>query len=106
MSNPLDKLLKPRFPSSAIGIEKGTACVVQLERARGGFVVKRAASIVLSPELVRPSFDEVNVSDPVELARGLTDLATGAGLLRQRKWSVSLPEAATRSAILTIEGTT
>jgi len=105
-ANPLHKLLKPRFPSSAVGIESGGACVVQLERARGGFVVKRAASIVLAAELVRPGFDASNISDPVELARGLTDLATGAGLLRQRKWSLSLPEAATRSAIVTIEGAT
>src|SRR5262249_15218795 len=29
---------------------------------------------------------------------------TSAGLLRLRKWSVALPEAATRSAILTLEG--
>jgi hypothetical protein len=33
----------------------------------------------------------------------LSDLVTSAGLLRQRKWSVTLPEATTRSAILTIE---
>lgn len=105
-ANPLDRLLKPRFPSSALGIESAAACVVQLERARGGFVVKRAASIVLPPELIKPGFDESNISDPSELARALTELVTGAGLLRQRKWSVSLPEASTRSAIVTIEGAT
>jgi hypothetical protein len=78
--------------------------VVQLERARGGFVVKRAASIDLRPGLVQPSFDQPNLSDPKEVARSLADLTTSAGLLRQRKFSASLPEAATRSAILTLEG--
>jgi hypothetical protein len=105
-SKPLGRLLKPRLPSAAVGIESDAASVVQLDRARGGFIVKRAASADLSPNLVRPSFDATNISDPAELARALGDLVTSAGLLRQRKWSSSLPEAATRSAIVTIEGAT
>jgi Tfp pilus assembly PilM family ATPase len=39
------------------------------------------------------------------LAATLSELLTSAGLLRQRKWSVTLPEAATRSAVLALEGT-
>ena len=103
MSNPLDKLLKPRFPSTAVGIEKDVASVVQLDRARGGFVVRRAASVDLPENLLRPNFDEPNIADRDQLRRALTDVVTGAGLLRQRKWSVALPESATRSAIVTIE---
>lgn len=103
-TNPFDRLLKPHFPTSAVGIESDTAAVVQLERARGGFVVRRAASIVLPPDLVKPNFDEPNVRDGAELANELSTLITSAGLLRQRKWSIALPEAATRSAIVTIEG--
>jgi len=105
-ANPLDKLLKPRFPAVAVGIESDTASVVQLDRSRGAFVVKRAASVNLSPELIRPAFDSPNISDPAELGRALTALLNSAGLLRQRKWSTSLPEAATRSAVVTIEGAT
>jgi hypothetical protein len=105
MPNPIDKLLKPRFPSVAVGIESDAASVVQLDRARGLFVVKRAASVHLSPDLIRPDFAAANINDPQELTRALTELITSAGLLRQRKWSTSLPEAAARSAILTIEGT-
>jgi len=104
-ANPLDRLLKPRFPSSAIGIESGIASVVQLDRGRGGFVVRRAASINLPADLVRAGFDQSNISDPAELTSALSDLITSAGLMRQRKWSVALPEASARAAILTIEGT-
>ena len=104
-SNPLDKILKPRFPACAVGFEKDAIAVVQLERGRGGFVVKRAASVTLPADLVRPGFDESNVGDPAELAAALSDLLTSAGLLRQRKWSVTLPEATTRSAVLALEGT-
>jgi chloramphenicol 3-O-phosphotransferase len=77
---------------------------VQLDRARGGFVIRRAASINLAPELITPSFDQPNISDKTQVARALADLVTSAGLLRQRKFSAALPEAATRSAVITIEG--
>jgi len=101
----LNSLLSPRFPSSAIGLEKGVVSVVQLERGRGGFVIKRAASVSLPDTLIQPSFDQTNISDPAELREALSDLLTSAGLLRQHKWSVSLPETATRTAILTLEPT-
>jgi len=104
-ANPLDKLLKPRFPSAAVGIESAAASVVQLDRAREGFVIRRAASVDLAADVVHPHFEESNINDQPELARALTELVTSAGLLRQRKWSVALPEASTRSAIITIEGT-
>jgi hypothetical protein len=77
--------------------------VVQLDRSRGAFVVKRAATLNLPPNLVRANFDESNV-EPAQLVEALSDLATSAGLLRQKKWSVTLPEATTRTAILTFEG--
>jgi len=105
MPNPLDKLLKPRFPSTALGIRSDAASVVQLDRSRGGFVVRRAATVDLPKDLLRASFDQPNIGDREQLARAVTELVTGAGLLRQRKWSVALPESATRSAMVTIEGT-
>ena len=103
-AKPLDRLLRARLPTAAVGIESDAASVVQLDRGRGGFVVKRAASVDLSPGLVRPGFETANISDRTEFRRALSELATSAGLLRQRKWSASLPEAATRSAIVTIDG--
>ena len=103
-ANPLGKLLKPRFPPCAVGIDSGGAAVVQLDRTRSGFTVKRAASINLPTGLVRASFDESNIDDPAELTRALSDLLAAAGLLHQRKWSVTLPETSTRAAVLALEG--
>ncbi len=105
-AKPLDRLLKPRLPSAAVGIESDAVSVVQLDRARGGFAVKRAAAIDLLPNLVQPDFESTNIANPAELVRSLNELVTSAGLLRQRKWSCSLPEASTRSAVITIEGAT
>src|SRR5712672_847768 len=103
-AKPLGKLLKPRFPPCAVGIDSGTAAVVQLDRTRGGFTVKRAASVNLPPGLVRAGFDEPNIEDPSELARSLSDLLAAAGLLHQRKWSVTLPETSTRATVIALEG--
>jgi hypothetical protein len=78
--------------------------MVQLERGRAGTSsLKRAATLALPESLVCPSFDEPNVSDPAELSAALRDLATSAGLLQQKRWSVALPEATSRSLIVTLE---
>ena len=78
--------------------------MVQLERGRGGSSnLKRAATVGLPESLIHPSFDEPNVSDAAELSAALRDLATSAGLLHQKRWSLALPDAASRTLILTLE---
>jgi hypothetical protein len=104
LPNPLSKLVNPWYPSTALGLERGNACVVQLEGgSRKPFTIRRAASVSLADSLITPSFDSTNVSDLSELAQVLTELATSAGLLRQRKWSVALPETSMRTLIVTME---
>ncbi|HMF58054.1 MAG TPA: hypothetical protein VK619_17045 [Pyrinomonadaceae bacterium] len=104
MSNPLSKLVTPRFPKAAVGLEGASASVVSLERRGSAFSLKRAATMTLPSGLIRPSFEEQNISDLGEVADALLQLATSAGLVRQRRWSAVLPEAVTRTMILTIEG--
>lgn len=104
MPNPLSKLINPWYPSTAIGFEKGMATMVQLERGRGGASsLRRAATVALPESLIAPSFDEPNISDLAELTAALKELATSAGLLQQKRWSVALPDAASRTLILTLE---
>jgi hypothetical protein len=101
---PLTKLISPRFPSSAVGLESGSASVVLLEhRRRDGFALRRAATIALPAGVVQPSFDEQNITNTREVIDALSELVTSAGLARQRKWSAALPEASTRTIILTLE---
>lgn len=104
MSNFLSKLTKPWYPATAIGLEKGIASVVHVERGRGdASFLRRAATINLSDSLIRPGFDEPNIADHAQLAEVLKELAIGAGLLRQKRWSVTLPETTTRTLVLTLE---
>jgi Tfp pilus assembly PilM family ATPase len=86
-----------------VGIDSTTASVVQLDRARGVYNIRRAATLKLPENLIQASFDASNVSDPSALVEALTDLITSAGLMRQRKWSIALPEGTTRTAILTLD---
>ena len=87
-----------------MGLDRGIASIVQLEGGRkGAFSLRRAASINLSDSLIRPSFEESNIEDLSQLVEVLKELATSAGLLRQRRWSVTLPEATSRILILTME---
>jgi hypothetical protein len=101
--NPFNKLISPRFPPAAIGLAEDGASVVQLERRGGGFGVRSAGFLPLPDGLVRPGFDEPNLADAAELERALTELVSDAGLARRRRWSVALPEASTRTSILTME---
>lgn len=101
--NPLSKLARPRLPSSAVGLTGSSASVVSLDHRRDAFVVKRAGIVPLPEGLLRPGFDESNVADVGELAGVLASLAESTGLARKRRWSIALPEAAARTAILTLE---
>ena len=104
MPNLINKLVEPWYPATAIGLEKGTASIVHLERGRGkSCTVKRAATFNLSESIIKPSFDEPNIENPGQLAAVLRELASSAGLIRQKRWSLSLPEATSRTVVLTME---
>jgi len=107
MANLLSRLIDPWYPAAAIGLEKGVASVVQLERVRGSVCkLRRAATFNIAESLVRPSFEETNIESPPQLAAVLNDLAASAGLLRQKRWSLSLPEATARTLVLLLESPT
>ena len=103
--NAFSKLINPRLPAAAVGLSGEGAALVSLDRRRdGSLLVRRAGYVPLAEGLVLPNFDEPNVADAHELSAVLQGLATGAGLQKRKRWSVALPEAATRTTILTMEG--
>lgn len=105
MPNLVSKLINPWYPATAIGLEKGVASVVHLERAKDGTSrLRRAATFNIADSLVRPSFDQPNIEDRAQLATVLRELAASAGLLKQKRWSLSLPEATTRTLVVTVDG--
>jgi Tfp pilus assembly PilM family ATPase len=101
--NPFQKLISPRLPQAAVGLSGEAASAVQLERRGGGLAVRSAGLLPLPSGLVRPGFDEANVADPASLAGALAELLSSAGLMRRKRWTVGLPEASTRTSILTME---
>jgi hypothetical protein len=104
MANLISRVVEPWYPANAIGLEENLASVVQLERGKGGVSrLKRAATANIDQALLRPSFDEPNIQNGAQLAAVLNDLAVGAGLLKQKRWSLTLPETTTRTTVFTIE---
>ena len=104
MANLVSRIIEPWYPSAAIGLEQGVASVVQLDRVKGNACrLKRAATANIATSLVRPSFDEPNIESGTQLAAVLNDLAASAGLLRQKRWSLSLPETTARTTVFTLE---
>ncbi|HEY8411147.1 MAG TPA: hypothetical protein VIK76_07090 [Pyrinomonadaceae bacterium] len=104
MANLLSRIVEPWYPATAIGLEESVASVVQLERVKGNVCrLKRAATANLDSSVIRPSFDEPNIQNHAQLAAVLKDLAAGAGLLRQKRWSLTLPETTARTTVITME---
>jgi Tfp pilus assembly PilM family ATPase len=104
MPNLLSRLIDPWYPATAIGLEKGVASVVQLERVKGSLCkLRRAATFNIAESLVRPSFEETNIENVPQHPSVFNELPTSAGLLRQKRWSLSLPEATARTLVLTLE---
>ena len=104
MPNLISRIVEPWYPATAIGLERGIASVVHLERGKGSTCkLRRAATFNIAESLIRPRFDEPNIENTAQLAAVLKELAASAGLLRQKRWSLSLPEATTRTLALTME---
>lgn len=103
MANLFSRIVQPKYPAAAIGLEQGVASVVLLERRGNTCSMQRAASFDVAESLITPSFDATNISDRAQLASVLRELVGSAGLLKQKKWSLSLPEATTKTLVLTIE---
>jgi len=105
MPNLFSRIVDPWYPSSAIGLEKGLVSVVHLEPGRdGACAIRNAATFNISSSLLRPSFDETNIENPTQLAEILRQLVSSVGLLKQKRWSIALPEASARTLVLTMEG--
>ncbi len=95
---------KPTYPKTALGIERETITAVSLSRSGRQFGVNRAASVEVPNNLIDPNFLDRNISDPTQFRYILEEAVTSAGLLGQKRWSVSLPSTSARTAILTLDG--
>ncbi|MFN6963077.1 MAG: hypothetical protein ACK4S4_04850 [Pyrinomonadaceae bacterium] len=98
-------LTRPNFPKAAIGLEKEAVTALALERddRTSHFTVRQAASVELPRDLLVPSFTEKNIANPAELRVLLEEAVATAGMLDQKRWSVSLPSNSARASIITIE---
>lgn len=97
-------LTRPNYPSVALGISAERLTAVELQsEGRGSFGLKQAGTLDLPAGVCLPSFSESNIDNLVEFAGYVREVATSAGLLGHKRWSVSLPGAVARTAILTLE---
>lgn len=107
MPNLFSRIVDPWYPSSAIGFEKGVLSVVHLERGRGSTCrIRNAATFNIADSLIQPSFDDTNIENPAQVADILKQLVASVGLMRQKRWSIALPEASARTLVLTMESQT
>ena len=96
-------LTQPHYPNAALGIEEDRLTAISLQGGRGTYGIKQAATVDLPAGLLHPSFLERNIADASEFSAVLAEVAESAGLMGQKRWSVALPSATARTAILVLE---
>src|SRR6476469_2272313 len=96
-------LSSPRYPNAALGIEKDSVSAVALQGGRNHFDVKQAATVLLADGVLAPNFLSPNIVDAARFSASLREAIESAGLLKQKRWSVTLPSNSARTAILALE---
>ncbi len=97
-------LTQPNYPKAALGLERESVTALALQKeGKGRFGIKQAATLGLPAHLLTPSFTDKNISNPEEMLVFLDEAIAKAGLIGQKRWSISLPSNAARTAILTLE---
>src|SRR5438552_2893135 len=96
-------LTQPHYPNAALGLEKESISAVALQGGRGRFTIKQAASLNIPAGLIVPGFLDLNIADAGEFSNCLQEVIRNAGLLNQKRWSITLPSDTARTAVLALE---
>ena len=96
-------ITSPSFPNAALGIDKNSISAVALQGSRRNLGIKQAATVTLADGVLEPGFLDANIVTPLEFAAALREVVEIAGLLGQKKWSISLPSNTARAAILALD---
>lgn len=100
----LSAITQPNYPKAAIGLEKNSVTALALQKeGRRQYGIRQAATIEMPTNLLNPSFLEKNISNQREFAVLIEEAVENAGLLNQKRWSISLPSNTARTAIFTLE---
>ena len=96
-------ITSPSFPNAALGIDKNSISAVALQGSRLNLGIKQAATVALADGVLEPGFLNTNITAPYEFALALREVVEIAGLLGQKKWSISLPSNTARATILALD---
>ena len=97
-------LTQPNYPKSALGLEADSVTALALQKeGRGRFGIKQAATVELPDHLLVPNFIEKNIINYEEMMVFIEEAVINAGLKEKKRWSVSLPGNAARTAIITLD---
>jgi hypothetical protein len=98
-------LSAPQLPKVALGFNDTSVTLVSIKKRRGNYLLDRFADVSLPKGLLNPEFDLLNIKDMSSFVDLLTHASEQAGLLRQSRWSVALPEGTARSIIVHFDNT-
>lgn len=92
-----------KLPRVALSFTEDSIVAAQVRKKRGEFHIEKSASVSLPKALVNPDFLQANISDPNMLAKLIRQVTEQAGLRRESRWSVALPEGVARTHVINLD---
>lgn len=92
-----------RLPRVAAGFSDNSFVALEIKKRRGQLQIERMASSVYPKALLQPDFSVPNIPEPTSLAGLMRQVSERAGLARESRWSIALPEGVARSFIVNFE---
>ncbi|MBX7223256.1 MAG: hypothetical protein K1Y36_25305 [Blastocatellia bacterium] len=96
-------LTAPTLPLVACSLNRTHIALAESDRHHP-FRMKQCVSLPLRSGLLTPAFDGINLPDLSELAGAIQQAAQLAGLGREKRWTVALPDETSRTHIVTLDG--
>ena len=94
------RLAEPQPPLVAVEVRERSVGVVRLVRERGRLALGAAASLELSPGVVKPSLIQPNLVDPEAFQRALRSSLERAGVMAGGRAALVLPDPVARLVLI------
>jgi hypothetical protein len=92
-----------RLPRVAAGFTDNGIVLLEVKKRRNQFTIERMATAALPKALLRADFSASNIAEAASLANIIKQTCDRAGLKRESRWSISLPEGVAKSRIINFD---
>ncbi|MFM8395469.1 MAG: hypothetical protein ACKOB4_16265 [Acidobacteriota bacterium] len=103
LSNLFNLLLTPAVPARSLSITDSQLVLLTLRHQRGEFEPRQAGLVQIPPGLLRPGFEQPNITDEARFLDLLRRVADQADVRKMGNLNVALPTGSARSLVIALD---